>query len=187
MIRPLLLLLCTAVAVAALAFLQSTTPSYTLLTGPVETDGVQKDTVSSRTFAIKVKKVIRAETISFTRYGQPTERQTGGCWLIVSVELQSKRETMSIRGAAIEGASGRLYRQSLRVDGAPRLVSDKRIQPGLTTRGLFVFELPEPETQDMTLVVSRQPSPRLESEIRVKLDRNGVEKRGHVEIGGNDI
>ncbi|NLS01294.1 hypothetical protein HGP17_31055 [Rhizobium sp. P38BS-XIX] len=187
MIRLLLSLLLVGLAALVLAFLQSTTPSYAVLTGPIETTGLQKDTVSSQTFSIKVDKIVRAKTIAFTRYGRRVERQTDGVWLIVSVELQSKNETLSVNAAAIEGASGRLYRQSHRSDGAPRLLPTKEVQPGLPTKGIFIFELPENETSSMTLVVSKQQAPQLESEIRVKLDQNGIETRERAEIGNDGV
>jgi hypothetical protein len=187
LIRLLLSLLFGGVTALLLAFLQSTTPSYAILTGPIETAGLQKDTVSSRTFSVKVAKVLRTKTIAFAPYGKSIERQTEGVWLIVSVELQSNYDTMTIQAAAIEGASGRLYRQSHRADGAPRLMPSKDLQPGLPTTGIFIFELPEGETSDMTLVLSRQPSPQLDSEIRVKLDGASVETRDRVEIGANGV
>lgn len=187
MIRLLLSLLLVGVTALILAFLQSTTPSYAVLTGPIETTGLQKDTVASKTFSIKVGKIVRTKAISFTRYGQPVERQTDGVWLIVNVELQSKYETMTIQAAAIEGASGRLYRQSHRADGAPRLIPSKDLQPGLPSTGIFIFELPENETRRMTLVVSKQPSPQLESEIRIKLDQDSIETRDRAEIGNNGV
>ncbi|MGY5779649.1 hypothetical protein [Rhizobium sp. LEGMi135b] len=185
--RLLLSLLLVGVSAVLLAFLQSTTPSYAVLTGPIGTTGLQKDTVSSKTFSVKVAKVLRAKTIAFTSYGKPVERQTGGVWLIVNVELQPKYDTMTIQAAAIEGTSGRLYRQTHRADGAPRLMTSKDLQPGLPTSGIFIFELPEDETSNMTLVLSRQPSPQLDSEIRVKLDGASIETRDRAEIGSNGI
>ena len=185
--RLLLSLVLVGLAALILAFLQSTTPSYAVLTGPIETIGRQKDAVSSKTFGIKVDKIIRAKTLAFTRYGKPIERQTEGVWVIASVELQTKHETMTIQAAAIEGASGRLYRQSHRADGAPRLVSTKTLQPGLSSTGIVIFELPEADAHDMTLVVSKQPSPQLDSEIRVKLDQGAIEMRDRVEIGDNGV
>lgn len=185
--RLLLSLLLVGATALALSFLQSTTPSYAVLTGPIETTGRQKDTVASQTFSIKVGKVVCAKTIAFARYGQPVERQTGGVWVIVSVELQPRYETMTIQSATIEGASGRLYRQTHRADNAPRSVASKDLQPGLPTAGIFIFELPETETRDMTLIVSRKPWPQLESEIHVELDQNGIETRDRAEIGKNGL
>ncbi|TXH85093.1 MAG: hypothetical protein E6Q77_01130 [Rhizobium sp.] len=187
MIRLLLSVLFVGLSALILAFLQSTTPSYAVLTGPIVTAGVQNDVVSSETFSIKVDKIVAAKTISFTRYGKPTERQTEGVWVIVNVELQARRETMTLQAAAIRGASGRLYRQSHRVDGAPRRVPTKELQPGLPTKGLLVFEMPEDEMHDMTLIVSRQQAPQLDSEIRVKLDQGSVETRARAEIGDNGV
>lgn len=183
MIRLLLFLPLIGLSALMLAFLQSTTPSYAILTGPIATVGQQKDTVSSRTFSIKVDKIIRARTLAFTRYGKPIERQSAGVWVIASVELQTKQETMTIQAAAIRGASGRLYRQTHRADGAPRLVSTKTLQPGLSSTGIMIFELPEEDAHDMTLIVSKKPSPQLDSEISIKLDQSTVETRDRTEIG----
>ncbi|NLS18581.1 hypothetical protein HGP16_18655 [Rhizobium sp. P40RR-XXII] len=185
--RLLLALVLVGLAALILAFLQSTTPSYAVLTGPIETIGRQKDAVSSRTFRIKVHKIICAKTLAFTRYGKPIERQTEGVWVIASVELQTRQETMKIQAAAIEGASGRLYRQSHRADGAPGLVSTKTLQPGLSSTGIIIFELPEADAHDITLVVSKQPSPQLDSEIRVKLNQSAIEIRDRAEIGDNGV
>jgi hypothetical protein len=187
MIRGLLLFVMLAAAGAALAFFQSTTPRYAMLTGPIRTAGAQADTVSSDAFSVKVNKVLRANTITFKRYGRHVERQTNGVWLLVSTELWAKWETMPVRAAAIRGASGRLYRQSHRADGAPQLLSNKTLQPGLPTAGIIVFELPEEETAEMTLVLSRQPFPRLEDEISVSLDEANIPVRDRLEIDDDGI
>ncbi len=187
MIRLLFSLLLIGLSALILAFLQSTTPSYAILTGPIIRAGQQKDTVSSRTFSSKVDKIIRAKMLAFTRYGKQIERQSEGVWVIASVELQTKRETMTIQAAAIQGASGRLYQQSHRADGAPRLVSTKTLQPGLSSTGIIIFEMPEDDAHDMTLIVSKQPSPQLDAEIHVKLDQSVIEMRDRAEIGDNGI
>lgn len=169
-----------------LAFFQSTTPRYAKLTGPIVTTGAQAQTVASTTFSIKVTKVERARTVAYKRFGRSTERQTQGIWVIVSSELRSMQETMQVREAAIRGASGRLYRQSRRVGDAPQQVVEKFLQPGLPTTGIFIFELPEQETSDMTLVVSRQLGPQLDDEIGVTLDQNGIVTRDRLEIANGN-
>jgi len=184
-IRGVLLAIGLVLAVMLLAFFQSSMPRYATLTGPVETTGRQADHVLSATFGVKVGKLILARTLVQKGFGRPGVRQTQGTWLIVSAELQARQETMGVRAAAIRGASGRIYRQTHRADGAAELLTTKDLQPGLPSSGIFVFELPEQETKDMTLILSRQLLPQLDSQISVRLDQNSIVKQEKVEIGGN--
>lgn len=176
-----------ALAGAILLFLQSTTPPYAMLTGPIRTDGAQGDIVASRTFSAKVDKAVQAKTIAYKRFGKDVERDTSGAWLLVAVEMRADRQTMPIRAATIRGASGRLYRQSRRADSAPQLLSTKTVQPGLPTTGLLVFELPEAETADMTLLLSSQYSPQLQDEIAIALDTKKIAVRDKAVIGNDGL
>ena len=180
-------ILMVAVAGAILLFLQSTTPPYAMLTGPIKRTGAQGDTVASRTFTARVDKAVQAKTIAYNRFGKDVERETGGVWLLVAVEMRVDRQTMPIRAATIRGASGRLYRQSRRADGAPQLLSTKTVQPGLPTTGLLVFELPEEETRDMSLLLSSQYSPQLQDEIETALDPKKIAVRDRAVIGNDGI
>ena len=170
------------VTVAILAFFRWTTPSYAILTGPLETYGSQRQMVQSPTFGLRANKVIETKTIAFERYGKAVERQTDGIFLIVTVDAEARRQTMMINAAAVRGASGRMYHQTHRADGAPQLINGKEIQPGLSKAGIFVFEMPQQDAEQATLVVSEQLGPRLDSEISIALDPNGVERRDRVEI-----
>lgn len=187
MIRFLATITGVLAAAVLLQLFQATTPGYAQLTGPILTSGAQKDTVDSRTFSVRTGKVVQAKTLVLKRFDRTIERQTQGTWLVVSAELRAFQETMPVAGAMIRGTSGRLYVQTHRADGAPQLLSLKRVQPGLPTTGILVFELPEEETGDMTLILSKQASPRLEDEIHVQLDRGMIETRDKVEPGNGGI
>ncbi len=176
-----------AIAGAILLFLQSTTPPYAMLTGPIRTSGAQGDTVASRTFSARVDKVVRAKTIAYKRFGKDVERETSGVWLLVAVEARAGSQTMPIRAATIRGASGRLYRQTRRADGAPQLLSAKTVQPGLPTTGLLVFELPEEELADMSLLLSGQYGPQLQDEIVIALDDRKIAVRDRAVLGDDGL
>lgn len=176
-----------ALAGAILLFLQSTTPPYAMLTGPISTSGVQGDTVASRTFSVRVDKAVQAKAIAYKRFGKDVERETSGVWLLVAVEARVGPQTMPIRAATIRGASGRLYRQSRRADGAPQLLSTKTVQPGLPTTGLLVFELPEEETTEMSLLLSGQYGPQLQDEIAIALDTKKIAVRDKAVIGNDGL
>ncbi|TWF47651.1 hypothetical protein [Neorhizobium alkalisoli] len=187
MIRFLATIIGILTAAALLQVFQATTPGYAQLTGPILTSGAQKDTVSSQTFSVRIDKAVQAKTLVLKRFSRTIERQTQGTWLVVSAELWAFQETMPLAGASIRGASGRLYVQTHRADAAPQLLSLKKVQPGLPTTGILVFELPEEEATDMTLILSKQASPRLEDEVHVHLDRGMIESRDKVEPGNGGI
>jgi len=168
---------------AILLFLQTTTPPYAMLTGPIRTGGGQGEMVASRTFSARIDKAIQAQTIAYKRFGKDFERTTSGVWLLVAVETRVGHQTMAIRGATIRGASGRLYRQSRRAGNAPQLLSDKTVQPGLSTTGLLVFELPQEEATDMSLLLSAGYSPQLQDEIEIAVESEKITVRDRVTIG----
>lgn len=177
----------TIVSLAVLAALQATTPPYAMLTGPIKTAGRQADVVAGTMFSARVKQVQKARTLVWDQFGRAVERQSSGTWVVVSAELQAMRETLPVRGATVIGASGRLYRQSRRADSAPNVLSAKLVQPGLPTTGIFIFEMPEEETRDMELVLSRQYGPQLEDELGIRLEQNGIVSRDRLEIGKNGL
>ncbi len=172
-------------AVAALSAMQATTPRYAALTGPIVTSGLQGKAVADATFGVDVLKVVRAREIAVRSVGGITERQTQGIWVIVTSRVEARHETMPLRVAAIRGASGRLYQQSRRADGAGARISDFDLQPGLPAKGIFVFEMPQEETRDMTLILSSQLGPQLDSEIHVALDQNGIVTLDRADLTAN--
>lgn len=174
-------------AAVVLAAMQTTAPPYAMLTGPIKTNGQQSEDVVSATFDLKVRDVIKARVLAYDQFSKAVNLESSGVWVVVSAELHSFRQTMPVRAATIMGASGRLYRQSQRAGGAPAVLSAKLLQPGLPTTGIFIFEMPEDETRDMTLVVSEQYDPQLEDEISVSLDPLPAAAREKLEIGANGI
>ncbi|MBO9194841.1 hypothetical protein J5277_12050 [Rhizobium sp. 16-449-1b] len=182
MTRPALMIPAVLAAAVLLAALKETTPSYAVLTGPIGTAGEQSKTVSSRTFSVKVDRVLRAKAIDYEQFGRAVDLQSSGVWVVVSAELQALQKTMPVRAATLVGASGRFYRQSRRAGDAPNNLSAKTVQPGLPTTGVLVFELPEDETENMKLMLSEQYDPQLEDEIGVSLDADKTAPQARLEI-----
>ncbi len=183
--RLVFLLVTIALSALVLAALQATTPPYAMLTGPIRTEGRQAETVAGTMFSAQIRQVQKAKTLVWDQFGRAVERESSGSWVVVSAELQAMRETMPVRGATIIGTSGRLYHQSQRAQGAPNVLSAKTVQPGLPTSGLYIFEMPQEETRNMVLVLSRQYGPQLEDELNIKLEQNGIVSREKLEIGKN--
>jgi hypothetical protein len=187
MIRSVVLCIAIFIIAALLAVLQATTPSYAVLTGPIRTTGHQRQVVSSATFGVQVRRVLRAKEVAYERFGRAVDLQSSGIWVVASVEAHAFKQTMPLRAATLIGASGRKYRQSRRAGEAPNVLSAKVIQPGLPTAGLIFFELPMDETKGMRLVFSEQYDPQLKDEIEILLDDEVVSPSDRLEIGKNGI
>lgn len=183
--RHVMRILAIVFAALVLAALQSTTPPYAMLTGPIRTAGHQSDTVASATFSLAIEDISNARTIEYEHFGKAMKLETSGVWVVIDARLQAFRQTMPIRAATLVGASGRRYRQSERAAGAPDSLPAKTLQPGLPTTGIFIFELPEDETTDMTLVVSEQYDPQLQDEVSVKLDPLVAAPQDQLDLGLN--
>ncbi len=131
-------------------------------------------------FGAKVGPVKMSKSIAFIQFGKPIERTTSGIWIVVSAQLQAFNETTHVRAATITGTSGRMYRQSSRAQGA---LSEKSVQPGLPTKGVFVFELPESETSHMVLALSQQYAPQLADQLDILLEPDTSAPKAVLEIG----
>lgn len=175
------------IGVVVLALLRWTTPGYAILTGPIETAGQQGTRADAAEFSLKVDKLILSELLVFQRYGKKVERGTGGIWAVVAAEASAGPNTMMLAGVAIRGASGRIYMQSPRAEGAPQLLSGRPLQPGLVQRGIFAFELPADELAGAELVVSRDAYPRLSSQLAIALDQGAAIRRTVLEIGRDPL
>ncbi len=170
-----------------LAFLQATTPPYATLTGPIRTSGHEGELISGTDFSAKVANVITAKAISFERFGRTINLESSGIWVVASIEVDARRETMPVRAATLVGSSGRKYRQSRRADDAPNALYAKVAQPGLQTKGIVIFELPADETTEMTLLLSEQYDPQLKDQIEISLGNTGGAPRDTLELDKNDI
>lgn len=174
------------VAGALLYWLQYSTPGYADLTGPIKAVGLQADAVDSNSFSARIVAARSSPRLAFTRYGKKIERDTDGIWLVLKVEVLAERETMLLGAASIKGASGRLYRQSERASGITGEISAQSLQPGLPKSALIVFELPRSETTQMTLVLSRNRSPRLDDEVSIIIVDQIIQEE-RIEIVDDDI
>jgi hypothetical protein len=170
-----------------LAVLQFTTPTYAYLTGPIEIDGVQGKPVARGPFKIEIDRVLLADTLVFKRFGKPIERQTDGVWVIVQGVAGARHISKHIGYAALKGASGRIYVQTNRADGPQYLMKTRNLEPGLTSHGIFVFEVAKGETRDMTLLLSETPGPQLDTQLHIALSQDGIERRDRLEVRDDGI
>lgn len=187
MIRHASIALAVVASAVILAALQETTPTYAVITGPIRTTGQQGDTVTTTTFSATIKGAVKAHKISYRQFGREVSLESSGVWVVVFAELSAFQKTIAVRAATMIGATGRLYRQSRRAGGAPNVLSTKTLQPGLPTTGIFVFELPEDETQEMELVLSEQYDPQLRDQIGLPLKSDEIATQQELKIAEHEI
>jgi hypothetical protein len=106
MIRRLVQLAAVAVAAILLIAMQQTTPSYDTLTGPIPVSGTSGETVTARSFTVRVDRVEFARRLQFGSPGFEKQRDTGGIWAIVTATLAARDATVTVAGAEWEGPTG---------------------------------------------------------------------------------
>ncbi len=93
-------------------------------------------------------------------------RDTDGLFLIVDLTLAGTVESTMVRADWL-GATGRRYAATLRAEGMPRGIDQLWLQPGLTSRGTAVFELPLDEINGGVLDLHLALDPSLEGALRL--------------------
>lgn len=155
-------------AVAALAVLGWTTPGYMTLTGPITVPGRVGETVAGRGFEVRVGEPRFARRIRTRQFGRVFERDTGGVWALAPVEAMATEETTTLAGAFWLGASGRRYVLTQRLGPSVQLTTSS-LEPGLKRSSVLVFEIPPDEAAGGALLLSRNPEPRLDSQLRIAM------------------
>jgi hypothetical protein len=98
-------------------------------------------------------------------------RDTEGVWVVVPAELWATTEAATVMGAVWAGPRGRSLSADPRVDQAKALVIGKPLQPGLSRRGLIVFEIPTDEAAGARLKLSLTSDPRLDTQLSIAATR----------------
>lgn len=178
--RPVAAVATAALATLALVGMRWTTPSYDVLTGPLDTAASVGERVAAREFEVRAEPPRFARRIAHASGRKRIERDTSGVWVMVPLEVTATAETMSLRGVVWRGASGRLYAQTPRLGGSG-LISDATLQPGLSREGVALFEIPPDEAPGGALLLSRGVEPRLDSRLVIAVP-DGLDASKAVEI-----
>jgi len=157
-------------AVGAITFMSRTTPGFVALTAPFVTRGEPGAWVNTRTFGVRVDKPYLVRTLRQQRFGRVEERTTGGVWVIVKVDAVAIRQPGMIGGFALETGAGKRYQHTERI----RLPSQvgllgRELQPEMPVPALLVFEVPENQVSNLTLIAGEREIPHLSAEARIPL------------------
>jgi hypothetical protein len=158
------------VAVGAIVFMSRTTPGWVDLTAPFVSRGEPGEWVNTRTFGLRVDKPHLVRTLRQTRFGRVEERTTSGVWVIVKVDAVALREPGLIGAFALETRDGKRYQHTERVRLAAQVgLLGRELQPEMPVPALLVFEVPENQISDLTLIAGEREIPHLTSEARIPL------------------
>ncbi|QND51645.1 hypothetical protein HB779_06840 [Phyllobacterium sp. 628] len=169
MMRRVVNILAVIVSVALLYAMQQTKPHYEDLTGPIAVYGKMHDRVHTRQFDVTVQRVDFTPVLTFTQYGQNKTLTTSGLWAVVTAELAATTDTTTVLAATWRGPSGLQFRRSDRV-GMVASQQPPVLGPGIPAQVRLVFEIPSDQVNGATLLLSKQSSPRLDSEARIAID-----------------
>jgi hypothetical protein len=178
MIRRAANLVLLAIAVVLCYGMQTSTPHYAQLTGPIPVRGGIGDTIAARSFSLKVAKIGFAHTLKLNAFGKEKVLTTGGLWAIVTAELAAGDASTSVWGGIWQGPAGLRYHTTERL-GVVRSAPPFFLEPGLPRKVRFVFEIPADQAADATLLVAAARFSALDSEARVTL--------GTVETGADGL
>ncbi|MCR4519868.1 MULTISPECIES: hypothetical protein [Bosea] len=176
MIRILARVIALAIAALLLFALQQTTPGYSEITGPIRQHGIAGTSIVTRSFTLRVEKVVLAERLRWQSFGRSYDRNTGGLWAVALVEAEGTPATMALNGATWLAASGLRFEASQRAEQAPGFLRGKRLEPGLPQRGLLIFEVGRDAARGGTLLVSEARWPRLDTQLRIALPDDRIEQ-----------
>jgi hypothetical protein len=170
MIRKLAALAGLGLAALLLYGLQKTMPTYGNITSPITLWGKAGETLTARNFALTVKDIRVARAIKLTAFGRERLYSTSGVWALVEVEAAALNETITLTSASWLGRDGARYTASERLSNAPGVLTSRRLEPGLTSRALLIFEFPENELIKGQILIARAAFLPLDNELYIDAD-----------------
>jgi hypothetical protein len=161
------------VAVGGIVLMSRTTPGFVDLTAPFVTRGEPGEWVNTRTFGLRVDKPHLIRTLRQQRFGRTEERTTSGVWVIVKVDAVAIRHPGMIGAFALETRDGKRYQHTERIRLPAQVgLLGRELQPEMPVPALLVFEVPENQIADLTLIAGEREIPHLTSEARIPLRWN---------------
>lgn len=155
-------------AIAILYSLQQTMPGYADITRPIAVHGAIGDRLMARNFELTATKVTLAQRIVLRTGTREQVFETTGLWAVVEAQAAARHESVTVTAASWLGPSGSRYAMSQRFSTMPGLLPSERLEPGLPRKVLMLFELPESQAKDATILVSRTPFTPIDNELHIK-------------------
>ena len=156
--------------VGGILIMSRTTPGFVDLTAPFVSRGESGEWVNTRTCGLRVDKPYLVRTLRQQRFGRTEERTTSGVWVIVKVDAVAIRQPGMIGAFALETDDGKRYQHTERIRLSSQVgLLGRELQPEMPVPALLVFEVPENQISDLTLIAGEREIPHLTSEARIPL------------------
>lgn len=162
-----LVILCTTVALSY--GMQVSKPHYADLTAPIPVDGGMRDKVHTRSFDVRLDKVVFARQLKTKQFGQEKLVTTSGMWAVVTTNLTATDTSTRVADGTWQGPTGLRYHQTERL-GYRSDMPPHGVDPGLERSGLFVFEIPPDQISGARLLISARQFGPLDAQARISLD-----------------
>lgn len=156
--------------------IQTTQPGYADITAPFVTTGAPGSPIVTSNFELEVTGVKAARRLRQQGYGKAPLLTTDGIWVLVAVKAKARTESLTLASATWRGPSGSLYKISDRIPAGLGLLAAQRLEPGLESQGLLVFEIPRGELDGAMLTVTPNAITPLGGEAAIAMPSFGDDK-----------
>lgn len=166
---------------AILGGLMTTLPSYDSSFRPIAVQADANGIGQGRLFAAELTGLTSASGISYRKGSTDTVRDTSATFLVAELSVTARQKSLQVEAVWL-GATGRRYRQSARVEDAPRTLPAVWFQPGLHDTTRAVFELPDDEIAGGQLVLTARGNDILDSAVHLPAPATPPQKRGMLRL-----
>lgn len=133
-----------AAGAVVLGMMMNTVPNYNSSFQPAKVFADEGGVGDSSLFHAQLIGLKTAGTIAYQSFGQEISRDTSATFLVAELTVTGRSSSRQLQAIWL-GSTGRQYNQSGRLQNAPRDLSARAVEPGLTDRAIAIFELPEDE------------------------------------------
>lgn len=156
---------------AATVVLYHTTPDRGRFLRPITVSGRHGTPVHTPEFDIAVSGVRTGSVLAVPGLGDDHPRPLHGSpgWVVVTVEAESTRSTLTLSGVRIRARSGRTYLESRRGSIPDVDLTSQPLSPDLPVRVEVAAEMPRRDLAGASVEIARSPFEGLDAVARVPL------------------
>ena len=153
--RPLTVVVCVLLT-AGIALCQHFVVAKDKMVEPISTSGSAEEPVVTDDFTLEIDRVDLSTSLSATdSFGESTEpAEANGVWVLVWARMTAEHTTMAEFPAELRMKDGTTFFEP---GWFPDAMDRATLSPGLPLYGAFVFEVPEKEIDEPSLVVTNAP------------------------------
>jgi hypothetical protein len=181
--------LLVVVGLAAMVWMDRHQPNLTANQAPFPTRGTIGAQVRGRDFALTVDRLALTRVLELPgalSSALPQRRETNGVWLLVDARFDALHEPLALPGGfgapSLRTRDGLVYAAaSGRMPTSLSLLTSATAAPGISARGLLVFELPPERLPGAVLIASSRTISALDSVVEIDLRLTDADVRRRIE------